>query len=99
MDFVVSGGGTSVSETQKARLDHHYESEDTNKDDSANSKVGPVSNQLFLKSSSKSLDKQLVLRRIRHRKSLNKVKTAFEALLGTPQSQSQWLQDDAFSAP
>ncbi|KAG5061142.1 hypothetical protein AAZX31_01G169100 [Glycine max] len=71
-----------------------------------------VSSQLQLKSSlsskasSQTLNKQQVLNRIRHRKSLNRIRGAFEDLLGsskgnTASAQDQiWLQqDDAFSSP
>ncbi|KAI4327521.1 hypothetical protein L6164_019970 [Bauhinia variegata] len=93
----------SFSETEKVSF-NHSESEDK---DSENI-VGPVSSQLHLKSVSQALDKQVVLRRIRHRKSLNKVKSALETLLGHSEAKDgafsahdrKWLQqEDAFSAP
>jgi hypothetical protein len=53
-----------------------------------------------------TLDKHVVLRRIKQRKSYNKAKNAFEALLGTLKRESntaqdqKWLQhDDTFSSP
>jgi len=74
--------------------------------------VHGVSSQLQLKSSlsskasSQTLNKQEVLHRIRHRKSLNRIKGAFEGLLGsskgnTASAQEQiWLEQyDIFSAP
>lgn len=74
--------------------------------------VHGVSSQLQLKSSLSSkaspqtLNKQEVLHRIRHRKSLNRIKGAFDGLFGsskgnTPSAQEQiWLQQyDVFSAP
>lgn len=58
-----------------------------------------VSNQLHLKAysnsdstSSQGLDKNLVLRRIRHRRTLNKLKTALHSLL--PSSQPVSIQQD-----
>ncbi|KAE9614348.1 hypothetical protein Lalb_Chr05g0226961 [Lupinus albus] len=72
--------------------------------------VGAISSQLHLKpslsSSSKaskpqSLDKQVVLRRIRQRKSYNKVKSVLQALVGKSEAnnsassqESKWLQLD-----
>ncbi|GFY93905.1 hypothetical protein Acr_09g0003510 [Actinidia rufa] len=66
-----------------------------------------VTSCLYLKSSSSSssqtsepLDKHVVLRRIRHHKRLNNIKSTFQALLST--SEHKWLEhehNDAFSAP
>ena len=97
MAFMVSQ--SSLSETEKVNMDNSEE-----KDSAA---VGSISSQLYLKSypkaSSQTLDKEVVLQRIRHRKSLNKFKSAFEALLGNKESdnrEQKWLeQDDVFSAP
>ncbi|CAK9158711.1 unnamed protein product [Ilex paraguariensis] len=73
--------------------------------------INSVTSQLYLKSSSssahhtseKALDKDVVLRRLRHHKCLNRIKNTFGALLSTTPSGGQrqkWLeQDDAFSAP
>lgn len=71
--------------------------------------VHGVSSQLQLKSSktsSQTLNKQEVLHRIRHRKSLNRVKGAFEGLLGSSKGNTAsaqehiWLEQfDIFSAP
>ncbi|GMP31600.1 hypothetical protein CsSME_00005748 [Camellia sinensis var. sinensis] len=75
-----------------------------------------VTSYLYLKSSSahstsEPLDKDVVLRRIRHHKCLNKIRSPFQALLSSSFScsgqadmvaahQQRWLeQDDAFSAP
>lgn len=65
-----------------------------------------ISSELHLKCPSQTLDKHVVLRRIKQRKSYNKAKNAFEALLGalktnpnTTQEQ-KWLQhDETFSSP
>ncbi|CAK9151535.1 unnamed protein product [Ilex paraguariensis] len=71
--------------------------------------INSVTSQLYLKSSSssahhtseKALDKDVVLRRLRHHKCLNRIKNTFGALLSTTPSGGQrqkWLeQDDAFS--
>ena len=68
-----------------------------------------VSTHIYLKPphSTETLEKQVVLRRIRHRKRINKVRTAVQALLGSPTAanpdkvsanQMRWV-DDAFAAP
>ncbi|KAL0377794.1 UNVERIFIED_CONTAM: hypothetical protein Sradi_3084900 [Sesamum radiatum] len=67
---------------------------------------GSVSTQLFLKSSAQSLDKEVVLRRLRHHKTINRVKNAFQAMLA-PQPpaaeelyEEKWLQHgDTFTSP
>lgn len=73
--------------------------------------LGPISMQLYLKSSaeasSKTLDKKAVLRRIRHHKNLQKVRAVFQSLVSssgqakTASIQEQkWLDpEDAFSSP
>ncbi|XP_059624701.1 uncharacterized protein LOC132267576 [Cornus florida] len=83
--------------------------------------VNSVTTHLYLRSSSssadhhasKSLDKDVVLRRIRHHKSLYKLRSTFHALISTSDEASpehagdtvsgyrqMWLQQgDAFSAP
>lgn len=62
-----------------------------------------VSSQLYLKPT----DKEVVLRRIRHRKRVNKVKSAVQTLFSSPfasdnktgsVTQIRWA-DDAFAAP
>ncbi|KAL2348441.1 hypothetical protein Fmac_002441 [Flemingia macrophylla] len=72
-------------------------------------KDSAISSQLQLKSSlssSQSLNKEQVLRRIRHRKSLNRIKATFQTLLGTSKQNTTSTQDqmclqqqDAFSSP
>ncbi|XP_027359697.1 uncharacterized protein LOC113868388 [Abrus precatorius] len=101
MAFMIS---RAEPETEKSGL-NHLEDKDP-------ATVGAISSELHLKPSSSSeassqtLNKQVVLKRIRHRKSLNRIKTAFEGLLGgsegntTSTQEQKWLQqDDAFSAP
>ena len=64
-----------------------------------------VTSQLQIKSSARSspetLDKEAVLRRIRHHKCKNKVKSAFQALVGSSgQTQEKWMElGDAFTCP
>ncbi|KAL6220491.1 hypothetical protein ACLB2K_008247 [Fragaria x ananassa] len=72
-----------------------------------------ITSQLYLRSSNSeaaaALDRDMVLRRIRHHKNLRKVKTAFQALMGSSELQaktsspsgiSSWLdQEDSFSSP
>ncbi|KAK6938746.1 hypothetical protein RJ641_032254 [Dillenia turbinata] len=67
-----------------------------------------VSSQLSIfkpRNASESLERDVVLRRIRHRKRVNKIRNAFQALVSSPFSSSssssnkpKWL-DDAFAAP
>lgn len=104
MAFVISRTESALSETEKAS--HHH------REDKDSATVGAISSQLHLKSSlspkasSQTLNKQVVLQRIRQRKSLNRIKSAFEGLLGSSEGntasayEEMWLQqDDAFSAP
>ncbi|WCJ31022.1 hypothetical protein M5689_012540 [Euphorbia peplus] len=59
-----------------------------------------VSSELHLKSSSQSLDKNVVLKRIRHHKNLNKFRNAFHSLLIGSSSSARWSDpEDAFSSP
>ncbi|GLU19953.1 hypothetical protein SLE2022_361730 [Rubroshorea leprosula] len=69
--------------------------------------LSPITSHLCLKSSASSspeaLDKEAVLRRIRHHKSLNKVRTALHAMAGGSGKtnwEQKWLElTDAFSCP
>lgn len=102
MAFMISG---TQSESEKESPEH-LEGKDSET-------VGVISSQLHLKpslspkaSKSQTLDKQVVLRRILQRKCYNKAKSAFEALVGSPEANTataqepKWLQYcDAFSAP
>ncbi|KAL6957104.1 hypothetical protein U1Q18_011783 [Sarracenia purpurea var. burkii] len=67
-----------------------------------------VTSCLYLKSSSQPLDKNVVLRRIRHHKNLNKIRSTFQGLLGGPSpsekagtvaAHQQKSLDDAFFSP
>ncbi|KAL8044373.1 hypothetical protein ABFX02_08G042700 [Erythranthe guttata] len=67
-----------------------------------------VSTQLLLKPSPESLDKEVVLRRLRHHKTMVKVKNVFQAVLTPPPSphtdrelyEEKWLQQgDSFTSP
>ncbi|PNX76670.1 hypothetical protein L195_g032626 [Trifolium pratense] len=107
MAFTVSRSeSTLTSEREKEIIDKNHTDIRENIKDSA--RVGDgISSQLHLKSPSQTLDKHVVLRRIKQRKSYNKAKNAFEALLGTLKRESntgqehKWLQhvDDTFSSP
>jgi len=90
---------------QKENIDQqHIDIRDNIKDSTT---VGDgISSELHLKSPSQTLDKHVVLRRIKQRKSYNKAKNAFEALLGALKTnpnnaqEQKWLQhDDTFSSP
>lgn len=69
----------------------------------------PVTSHLYIKPMhpAQTLDKEVVLRRFRQRKRVNKVKATLKALLGSPFSEKpeqvsvpekKWV-DDAFAAP
>ncbi|GAU17421.1 hypothetical protein TSUD_232980 [Trifolium subterraneum] len=96
MAFMIS---RPESGTEKVSLDHQEEKNSTI--DSA------ISSELHLKSSlssksSSTLDKEVVLQRIRHHKSINRIKSAFEGLCRYSASaqEQKWLQqDDVFSSP
>lgn len=109
MDFSsISRSESALTGREKERVD-----DDNNKDSATVDGNGGMSNQLQLKSS-RSLDKNVILRRIKQRKSYNKAKSAIEAILATTsqttddetnsnaqqQQQHKLLQfGDAFSAP
>lgn len=69
--------------------------------------TNPVTSQLQIMKSSawsmspEALDKQVVLRRIRHRRCKNKVESVFQALVGSSgQAQERWMElGDAFTCP
>jgi len=97
MAFMIS---RAESETKKVSLDHQ--------EDENSATVNAISSELHLKSSlsskssSQTLDKEVVLRRIRHQKSLNRIKSVFEGFLSSSASaqEQKWLQqDDVFSSP
>lgn len=85
------------SGTEKVSLDHQEDKNSTT--------VNAVSSELHLKSSkfsSQTLDKEVVLRRLRHHRSINRIKSAFEGLrvCSTSTQEQMWLQqDDVFSSP
>ncbi|CAL0312730.1 unnamed protein product [Lupinus luteus] len=107
MAYMISETQPGFSEKKMQNIEH-LEGKDTET-------VDAISSQLHLKpslSSSKttkpqSLDKQVVLRRIRQRKSYNKVKSVLQALVGSTEAhnsassqESKWLQlGDNFSSP
>ncbi|XVF59530.1 hypothetical protein PTKIN_Ptkin07bG0283400 [Pterospermum kingtungense] len=69
--------------------------------------TSPVSSQLLIKSSAWSstegLDKEVVLRRIRHHRCKSKVKSVIQAMVaggGLGQGQEKWMElGDAFTCP
>ncbi|KAL3525743.1 hypothetical protein ACH5RR_014115 [Cinchona calisaya] len=102
----------SFSEAQNLNLPNNARNESET--------INSVTSQLLLKSSSsasaashragsQTLDKDVVLRRIRHHKSMNKIRNAFQALLAVADDhadavadkyEQKWLQlGDAFSSP
>ncbi|XP_020204129.1 uncharacterized protein LOC109789557 [Cajanus cajan] len=101
MAFTISRSQSALTEGEKENVDKlGY-----NKECGAG-KESMISSQLQLKSSlssSQSLDKHAVLRRIRQRRSYNRAKSALKALMGPSEATSQehkWLQlGDSFSSP
>ncbi|KAF9682332.1 hypothetical protein SADUNF_Sadunf05G0098100 [Salix dunnii] len=101
MSFMVSKPQQSFSENEKLNL-NHPEVEDSRV------LTGPVSSQLHLKPSVHAMDKDVILKRIRHRKTVNKVKKTLQALAASSLDQEnmasayqqKWLDpQDAFSSP
>ncbi|PRQ47767.1 hypothetical protein RchiOBHm_Chr2g0103311 [Rosa chinensis] len=110
MAFIISKAHQQPSFSSESDLQKQNHSKDG--DDQVRS--DSITSQLYLKSSSNSkaaaaLDRDVVLRRIRHYKNLRKVKTAFQALMGSSELQeatstktgiASWLdQEDSFSSP
>nr|DAD40582.1 TPA_asm: hypothetical protein HUJ06_014905 [Nelumbo nucifera] len=100
MDCMISSKSQSAfSQSEKTNYSGDRQDPETNV---------PVTTRLYLKPSrtSETLDKDDVLRRIRHRKRVNKVRNALQALLNSPLpgrmddflQEERWLED-AFSAP
>jgi hypothetical protein len=88
------------SGSEKVSIDHQEDKNSTI--DSAISSELHLKSSLSPKSSSQTLDKEVVLQRIRHHKSINRIKSAFEVLRGCSASaqEQKWLQqDDVFSSP
>ncbi|KAL9231585.1 hypothetical protein vseg_006796 [Gypsophila vaccaria] len=82
---------------------HVQEEEEETEDDDDNNNNNNISSCLYLKQHdpTKKVNRDVILRRIRHRKRVNKVKTAVEALFSSPFSTTapqKWV-DDAFAAP
>ncbi|KAJ4714994.1 Histone-lysine N-methyltransferase [Melia azedarach] len=96
MAFMISKAETSLSDSKKNSSSRSEEKE-------------TITRELLLRSSSpdsfpnETWDKEVVLRRIRHHKNLNKIKSALQALVNSSGGQVQehkWLdQNDAFSSP
>ncbi|GER30821.1 calcium-dependent protein kinase 33 [Striga asiatica] len=99
MAFMISQNQPSFSDEAEKIISRKEESE----------RKGSISSHLLLKSSSQSLDKSVVLRRIRHHKAMNKVKNTLRALSRPDISddyyseefyQHKWLQQgDCFTSP
>nr|XP_048335980.1 uncharacterized protein LOC125423973 [Ziziphus jujuba var. spinosa] len=107
MAFIISKAQSSLSEVQSnGRLNHEKDGKDSSESPDTGSHI---TSELYLRSSSKSLDKDVVLRRLRQHKSLNKIKGAFQALLSSSSEhanyadsvqQQKWVdQNDNFSSP
>ncbi|KAJ1381025.1 hypothetical protein SESBI_45514 [Sesbania bispinosa] len=102
MAFRISRSQSAFTEREKENIVDHI-------GEKGSATVGSISSELQLKSTSKAsshqtLDKHVVLRRIKQRKSNNKAKSAFQALLGNSEAntaqEQKWLQlGDAFSSP
>lgn len=87
----------SFSVSEKLVDTNHQEYEDTKA-----LGASPISSQLYLKPSAQAMDKDVILKRIRHHKTLNKVRNTIQALVGSrlEQEQQKWLDpDDIFSSP
>ena len=94
MDFMIPKAQPYISGTDQKVMNEN--NPETN---------NPVTRQLQITSSARSspeaLDKEVVLRRIRHHKFKNKVKSVFQALVGSSeQAQEKWMElGDAFTCP
>ncbi|POO02648.1 hypothetical protein TorRG33x02_016340 [Trema orientale] len=104
MAFVISEAQPSFSEAEKTStiLSHVSRAADREPEGPR-----PITSQLHLKSS-KSLNKDVVLRRIRHHKYLSRVRSAFQGLVSSSEEggyvdsvdEQRWLdQNDNFSSP
>ncbi|KAK9948749.1 hypothetical protein M0R45_004313 [Rubus argutus] len=112
MAFVISKAHHQPSFSPESDLQNQNNSKDGEAQAQHHQSVS-VTSHLYLKSSSNSkaaaLDRDLVLRRIRHHKDMRKVKSAFQALMGNRSSSSElqatsttdmasWLdQENSFS--
>lgn len=106
MDFIISEAQPSLSEVEsRVNLNHTKDGKDSSETPGTGRHI---TSELYLRSSSKSLDKDVVLRRIRHHKNLNRVRGALQALLSSsehanyadPVQQHKWVdQNDNFSSP
>ncbi|KAF3438866.1 hypothetical protein FNV43_RR17141 [Rhamnella rubrinervis] len=103
MAFIVSKAQPSLSEVESSVSQNHSKD---GKDSVTH--AGQVTSELHLRSSSKELNKDVVLRRFRHHKSLAKVRGALQSLVSCSEHaeyadsvhQHKWLdQNDYFLSP
>lgn len=105
------GSGFLQIDADKDGADTHHGNEVGEEDKDGDDGVCGVSTHLYVRPvhSSQALDKEVVLRRIRQRKRVNKVRAALHSFLGMPGKKvatpptnqnpaKKWI-DDAFAAP
>ncbi|OMO56803.1 hypothetical protein CCACVL1_26267 [Corchorus capsularis] len=104
MDFMISRvqpsfSGGADQKVMDVNVNNQEEKDTTQTPNSVTSQLQIKSSAV--RSSPESLDKEVVLRRIRHHKCKNKVKSAFQALVGgSAQGQEKWMElGDAFTCP
>ncbi|MCD7448864.1 hypothetical protein HAX54_046958 [Datura stramonium] len=90
----------SFSEPQKVSFSRNDDDQDSHETESGST---VISSQLYLKSSHQNLDKNVVLKRLRHHKYLQKVRGNLKTLLdsySTRDYEHKWLeQGDVFCSP
>ncbi|KAL6572887.1 hypothetical protein OROHE_002363 [Orobanche hederae] len=89
-----------ISKNQPSISDEEENTSFSNRDGSE--PLGSVTSHIYLKSSAKSLDKSIVLGRIRRHKTKNKVKNGFKAFVApnTANIEEKWLElGDTFTSP
>ncbi|KAM7264363.1 hypothetical protein ACFE04_002046 [Oxalis oulophora] len=104
MAFMVSSNGKPTSSNVADNKDVELNSYHRHEEEIITSQLHLRSSSSSAGSSSQGLDKEVVLRRIRHHKYINKVKSALQGLKGSskpPTMAQEWLdyQGDAFSSP
>lgn len=107
MDSMVSKAQATLSEETDNKVSRvkEYPEDSTKASETESTSQDLITTQLYLKpssnSSSKALDKDVVLRRIRHHKNLNKFRSAFQAFFNNSEQVHEELlkQNDVFSSP